>query len=309
MNQSCTLRYTTLTQKSITQGDGYVFLGTYNNNPSLVNTNYIYRSPDDGQTWSVVNTPTTMRHIHGLAFDPSKHRLYVLGGDAAGDGLWYSSDDGSTLQPLCTDYRCIGIEGIISGNSIVFGTDNPGAVNHIVKVDANSGAYVDIATITYPSYSSGTTGGVWLVGETHEAGAAIVNPQIHLYGSSDGGATWSILYSFTIPSSSDYEIHVESVYPNGDVAVDVSGQGHGRAAYQRRRRRCAGQHRSAGDQRLDATGPDAERLDRVLVEQPDVLRLPVAALRRVRQRLPGHPDRRPGRATRSRQPTSERPCA
>src|SRR6478736_5576937 len=98
MNQSCTLRYTTLTQKSITQGDGYVFLGTYNNNPATVNTNYIYRSGDDGQTWSVVNTPTTMRHIHGLAFDQSKHRLYVFGGDSVGDGLWYSSDDGSTLQ-------------------------------------------------------------------------------------------------------------------------------------------------------------------------------------------------------------------
>src|ERR1051326_4032545 len=42
--------YTTLTPDSIAQGDGYVFLGTYNNCPDGQDTNYIYRSSDDGTT-------------------------------------------------------------------------------------------------------------------------------------------------------------------------------------------------------------------------------------------------------------------
>ena len=104
----CTVRYLTLGPKSITQGDGYVFLGTYNNAPAQANTNYIYRSADDGVTWSIVNTSTPFRHFHGLDFDPSRHRLYVFSGDSAGDGVWYSTDAGVTLQPLCTDYRCVG---------------------------------------------------------------------------------------------------------------------------------------------------------------------------------------------------------
>src|SRR5690242_18692392 len=221
----CTQRYTTLTAKSIVEGDGYVFLGTYSNSPASTNTNYVYRSADDGATWSIVNTSTNLRHIHGLAFNSGQHRLYVLSGDSAGQALWYPPDDGVTLQPLCTDYQCTGIEAIVSGSSLVFGTDNPSTANHIVKVDTTSGSYTDIATTSYPSYSAGTTGGIWLIAETHESGAPISDPQIHLWGSSDGGATWSVLYSFTIPSSAAYEMHADSVYPNGDVAILIYGQG------------------------------------------------------------------------------------
>ena len=96
--------------------------------------------------------------------------------------------------------------------------------NQIFKLDTATGARTTLAALSYPSYSSNRVGSTWLVGETHETGG-ITDPQIHLYGSNDGGSTWVVLYAFTIPSGNDYEIHVESVYPNGDVAVDVSGHG------------------------------------------------------------------------------------
>ena len=42
--------YTTLTSDSIADGDGFVWLGTYNTGPSARYENYIYRSADDGLT-------------------------------------------------------------------------------------------------------------------------------------------------------------------------------------------------------------------------------------------------------------------
>ena len=92
-------------------------------------------------------------------------------------------------------------------------------------MDTTSGVRTVLTTISYPSYSSNRAGGTLLVAETHEPGA-IPDPQIHLYGSSDGGATWGVLYAFTIPSTQGYtEMYVDSVFPNGDVAVQVEGQG------------------------------------------------------------------------------------
>ncbi len=222
----CSVRYTTLSPRSIAQGDGYVFLGTYSNAAPSVNTNYIYRSADGGATWAISNTSTAFRHIHGLQFDSVKHRLYVFFGDSAAMATWYSADDGSTLSPLCTTYNCTAIEAILTpdGSSLITGTDNPGPSNQIFKLDTATGSRTTLAAMSYPSYSSNRIGNTWLVGETHETGG-ITDPQIHLYGSNDGGTTWVVLYSFTIPSGNDYEIHVESVYPNGDVAVDVSGSG------------------------------------------------------------------------------------
>ena len=62
-----------------------------------------------------------------------------------------------------------------------------------------------------------------------------------------------------------------------------------------RRAAAAGEHRPADDQRHRPAGPDADRGPRQLDQQPDELRLPVAAVRQPRQRLPA--DRRRHRQT------------
>ncbi|HEX7525679.1 MAG TPA: DUF3466 family protein, partial [Gaiellaceae bacterium] len=117
--------YRTLTPHSIAEGHGFVWLGTYNNGSATV-TNYVYRSADDGRTWSVANTTTTHRHIHGLGFNPADGKLYVFFGDSDGDGVWVSSDNGQTLSPLCTQYACTTIDAAFdpSGSYAIFGQDN-----------------------------------------------------------------------------------------------------------------------------------------------------------------------------------------
>ena len=116
--------YTTLTSHSITEGGGFIWLGTYNTGQSPPYPNYIYRSADDGATWSIVNTTTTHRHIHGLRYNGGK--LYVFFGDSSGDGIWVSSDNEPTPQPLCTDYACVTIDAAFDPANMfmLFGNDN-----------------------------------------------------------------------------------------------------------------------------------------------------------------------------------------
>ena len=146
--------YTTLTPDSIAEGGGFLWLGTYNTGQTTPNDNYIYRSADDGVDWAVVNTSTTHRHIHGLRYNNGK--LYAFIGDADGDGVWVSSDNGVTLTPLCTEFGCVAIDAAFDPANafMIFGTDNFTQQNKIVKVALSDGARSVVQDIPYTSFST-----------------------------------------------------------------------------------------------------------------------------------------------------------
>ena len=221
--------YTTLTADSITDGNGFVWLGTYNTGPDATYPNYIYRSADDGRTWQVVNTPTTHRHIHGVRFNPADGKLYVFFGDSAGDGIWVSSDDGSTLQPLCTAYTCTTVDGAFDpgGSFLIFGQDNYTSQNNIVKVSLETGALTQVLALPYDSFSAFRLDPTsYLVGTTHEQGVPIVDPNLHLYASVDGGDTFTDVFQKPIPAGSGRtDIRVQFRYPNGDFLIQASDYG------------------------------------------------------------------------------------
>ena len=221
--------YTTLTPHSITDGGGYVWLGTYNTGQTPPYSNYVYRSADDGATWSVVNTTSTHRHIHGVRYHAASGKLYVFFGDAAGDGIWVSSDNGATLQPLCTAYACTTIDAAFdpTGAFMLFGQDNFTSQNRIVKVALSTGVLTPIADIPYDSFSSIRLGATtYLVGTTHEGGVPIVDPDLHLYASTDGGTTFASVFQTPIPSPNGRsDLQVQFVYPNGDFPIQIDGRG------------------------------------------------------------------------------------
>ena len=131
--------YSTLTPHSIAEANGFVFVGTYNNCSTGQNSNYIYRSSDDGRTWSTIYTSTTHRHIHGIQYDPGTDALYVLYGDSTGD-IERSTDDGASWQPICTTYDdCVGIDIAFGAGFGIYGTDTPFQQNAIERIDLASG--------------------------------------------------------------------------------------------------------------------------------------------------------------------------
>ncbi|RDI74836.1 BNR repeat-like domain [Gaiella occulta] len=222
--------YTTLTPASISDGAGYVWLGTYNITAAdFLGANYLYRSSDDGRSWAVVSSSTGHRHIHGVKYNGANGKLYVFFGDANGGGIWVSSDNGISISPLCTDYACTIIDAAFDpgGASAVFGTDNYTSQNRIVKVSLADGARTQIMNIPYDSFSAyRLPPSTYLIGTTHEPGVPIVDPNLHLYVSTDGGTTFTDAYRIPIPfADGRADLQVQFSYPNGDFPIQVDGHG------------------------------------------------------------------------------------
>lgn len=219
--------YGTLTAHSITDAAGFAYVGTYNTGTAATNTNYLYRSADDGRTWAIVNTSTTHRHIHAVQADPSTGRVYVNFGDRAGDGWYVSTDQGVTLTPLCTSYSCVSIDIAFDGaGGALFGSDNPDVQNHAYRLDLGTGATTDRGRIGWDAWSAFRVGpGLWLLGSGYE-GFNMTDPNLHLYASADDGATFTDVFERPIPGTNGvWKLQVQYAYPSGDFPILVSGYG------------------------------------------------------------------------------------
>ncbi|MBT2594680.1 hypothetical protein [Arthrobacter sp. ISL-72] len=89
---------------------GYIYLGIYQITDSFKTIN-IYRSADDGATWTVwyafpgiaSNDPQKIRHIHGVQYDPFSRRVYFMVGDNEdAAGIYRVTADGSTVEKVVT---------------------------------------------------------------------------------------------------------------------------------------------------------------------------------------------------------------
>ena len=301
--------YTTLTPDSIAEGGGFLWLGTYNTGQTTPNDNYIYRSADDGATWAIVNTTTTHRHIHGLRYNNGK--LYAFIGDADGDGIWVSSDNGVTLTPLCTEYGCVAIDAAFDPANafMIFGTDNFTQQNKIVKVALSDGARSVVQDIPYTSFSTfRLNASTFLIGTTLEGGVPIVDPNLHLFASFDGGTSFQDVYQTPISGpGSRVGLEVHYAYSNGDFPILVNGHG---TLVARLVPATAPANTAlptvSGTARVGQALTGIERhLDRI---GADHVREPVAALQRRRRLVCRHRRCDGSRRTRPSRVTSGRPC-
>src|SRR4051794_2586438 len=119
--------YETLTAHSVTDDGTYAYAGSYNALDSSNHENYIYRSADDGRTWTTVRTTTTHRHIHGVQVDPSTGAVYALYGDSNTQAaIERSTDHGVTWQTVCAGTQCVAVDISFDGAGYaVFGQDVP----------------------------------------------------------------------------------------------------------------------------------------------------------------------------------------
>ena len=140
---------------------------------------------------------------------------------------WYSSDDGVTLKPLSrpTPAPRSRPRSTRPGRSTCRAPTTPRRPTRFSRSTRLPARELCCRPSPIPRTRRTARGGIAARRGDAEPGA-ITSPQIHLYGSSDGGASWGVLYASTIPTTQGYvEMYVDSVYPNGDVAVQVEGQG------------------------------------------------------------------------------------
>ena len=135
----------------------------------------------------------------------------------------------SHAQPLCTDYACVTIDAAFdpANTFMLFGNDNYVSQNRIVKVALSDGTLTPIMDIPYDSFSTLRLGAsTYLVGTTHESGVPIVDPDLHLFASVDGGDSFQDVFQRPIAfPDGRSDLRVQFSYPNGDFPIQVAGYG------------------------------------------------------------------------------------
>lgn len=102
----------------------YLYYGNYN--ASSPGEAHIWRSSDNGDTWSEVFSEPTGRHIHALYVDPNAStRIFATVGDAtsAGKGLYVSHDSGGTWARLSSNRYGIDLVIPSTNNRVVLEGD------------------------------------------------------------------------------------------------------------------------------------------------------------------------------------------
>jgi len=108
---------------------GAIYFGEYPTAPAPPGrTIQILRSDDGGRSWAVAYEfapPTSVRHVHGVQWDPEGRRLWVTTGDADAESrVGWSNDRGRTFHWIGTgsqDFRACSL--LFLPSSVVWGPD------------------------------------------------------------------------------------------------------------------------------------------------------------------------------------------
>jgi hypothetical protein len=225
--------YQTLTAHSIGDDGSYVYLASYNvlAPGSGDHTNWIWRSADDGRTWSVVLTTTNHRHVHFVQVDPGTGYVYAGYGDLTTQAaIERSTDHGSSWQPVCSGDSCQAVDLAFDGSgAALFGGDTPAQESYVRWLDLATGTTTAVAGIPGPSYSSfNLGGGVWLVGQTREP-TGVYPPgdvNVHLLGSNDNGRTFADVFQRPFLQN-NVRLTVQFAYPGREFPIQITQSGAG----------------------------------------------------------------------------------
>lgn len=224
--------YRTLTNHSITDDGSYVFVGSYQAFTGGNATNWVWRSANDGRTWSVVERTTSHRHVHFVQYDEFNGDVYVGFGDTKIQaGIDVSSDHGTTWTTLCTGFRCKAVDiDFDPAGFAIYGMDVGNTTPYIVKLDLASGETTNIAQLACQSWSSMNMGeGIWLVGEAREPGGSYCqahgDTSTHLWGLNAEESSFADVFTKPKTGTGYNLMRVSYRFPSGDFPIQVSGYG------------------------------------------------------------------------------------
>jgi hypothetical protein len=174
--------------------DGYLYAGEYFSNPRREPV-HVFRSEDNGRTWSVAYTFTarSIRHIHALTYDPIRAGLLILTGDLDHEcQVLLTTNHFRTIQVLAQGSqkaRAVGIVPRLDG--FYLPTDTPFEQNYIQFL-SNEGEIYPLCPI------AGSCLAVTRVNDWAFFGTAVEPSQVNhdsnaaLYGTRDG-VKWYVI--------------------------------------------------------------------------------------------------------------------
>jgi hypothetical protein len=220
--------YGTLTPHSVTDDGRYVYVGSYNrfNDGGGNHTNWVWRSSNDGRTWSVVRETNNHRHIHFVQTNPYTRDVYVGYGDSdEAAAIERSNDRGETWQVVCQGHPCRAVDiDFDPAGFAIWGDDQP--KGFIRRLDLRDLALTQLTPIPGASYATfRLSRSIWLVGVAREPipGA---DRAVHLFASDDGGHSFSDVFKRPPLQPKAYvQCRVQYVFPNGDFPIQINTYG------------------------------------------------------------------------------------
>jgi hypothetical protein len=222
--------YSALSPHSYAELDGAVYYTEYQVFTEGATPIHLWKSVDDGQTWSVVQTFTTHRHGHGLIADPARHALWAVFGDTDPQaGTYRSTDAGKTWTAMATAQPGDIVDGtilpdgsLLAGQDISYQPDLP----HVARIGLDK-TVTDYVTLPSASYSThAVSSGGYVVGATREQGADVTPSSVttgSLWGSGDG-VHWARLLDVQEASTvDDCRTDVYWELASGELVVSVKG--------------------------------------------------------------------------------------
>lgn len=214
---------------------GYIYWGEYQNSNTAPDVK-IYRSTDDGATWSTFHTfpgpassdPNKIRHVHSIEYDDVMGRIvFMIGDDDPKAGIYRVNAAGTGVEPLVLNdqitnifngdfmaTRCArAISYIPFPDCIVYGGDtasNPWIMriprSELGKANPQAERLYELNSTVWFACKASADGTRWVMSASQEAPTTRLDSAVHLYCIEDQGDTITEIASFSVNSTNSIAV-------------------------------------------------------------------------------------------------------
>lgn len=158
----------------------------------------VWRSDDEGRTWSQAWKFDGVRHVHGVYHDKYQDAVWVTTGDLDHEcGLWCTTDDFRSLERVAGGSQATRIvQPLFTRDAVLFGTDAPMEHNHLYRLDRRTGQITQQMRVDGPVFFGSVIEGACFFSTVVEPGLGHPPPEASVWCSMDQGLTWKRILGF-----------------------------------------------------------------------------------------------------------------
>jgi len=116
--------------------NGTAYFGQYCNNPQRTPV-HIFANTRFGEDWKIVHTFSSIRHIHGVFYDPYENAIWATTGDRDMESaIWRTKDHFQSIEKIVSgSQQTRALQLLFTSKYVYFGSDTPLEKNYIYRLD------------------------------------------------------------------------------------------------------------------------------------------------------------------------------